>query len=158
MVVSNTSPIANLAVIGHLRLLRDLYGTVLIPEAVRRELAAAQPVASEVAAEDWIEARPIRDRTLAESLTMQLHLGEAEAIALAIEQEGELLLMDERRGRKIASGFGLKPVGVLGVILEAKSRKLIPAVRPLLDALVGQAGFWLSRNLYARVLAEADEL
>lgn len=158
MVVSNTSPIANLAVIGHLRLLRDLYGTVLIPEAVRQELAAAQPVASGVAAEDWIEARPIRDRTLAESLTMQLHLGEAEAIALAIEQEGELLLMDERRGRKIASGFGLKPVGVLGVILEAKSRKLIPAVRPLLDALVGQAGFWLSRNLYARVLAEADEL
>jgi len=157
MVVSNTSPIANLAVIGRLDILRQLYGVLLIPDAVRQELAAAAAVESAVAAADWVEQRCVRDRRLVESLGTQLHPGEAEAIALAIEQEAELLLMDERRGRRIASELSLRRVGVLGVLLEAKSKEVVPAVRPLLDALVAQAGFWIGRKLYARVLAEAGE-
>jgi len=159
MVVSNTSAIVNLAVVGQLDLLRQLYGEVILPEAVGRELAAMRPPSTleGVRACEWIQITAVSDRGVVESLMMQLHTGEAEAIGLALEKRADLLLMDERRGRRIASGLGLKCVGLLGVIVEAKSKGLIPAVRPLLEALVAQAGFWTDRELYARVLAEAGE-
>jgi len=158
MVVSNTSPIANLAVIGQLSLLKSLYGAIRIPEAVRAELAAERSVWDAVAGENWITTQPVQNRPLVESLLRQLHPGEAEAIALALEQEAELLLLDEHTGREAASSLGQKTVGLLGVLLHAKAVGLIPAVRPLLDALVTRAGFWMSRVLFERVLAEAREL
>jgi predicted nucleic acid-binding protein len=65
--------------------------------------------------------------------------------------------MDERRGRRAAKGLGLRHVGLLGILAEAKRRGFVPAVRPLLDLLVTRAGFWVSRELYARVLHETGE-
>ena len=84
IIVSDTSPINNLAAINYLHLLH-LYGTVLIPEAVYRELTDPNfPVAgaSEVQTFDWIQTRTVNDRTLVEALSNELDIGEAEAIAL----------------------------------------------------------------------------
>jgi uncharacterized protein len=88
IIVSDTSPINNLAAINQLHLLHQLYGTVLIPEAVFRELTDPSfPVAGaiEVQTFDWIQTRTVRDRTLVEALSNELDIGEAEAIALAVE-------------------------------------------------------------------------
>jgi uncharacterized protein len=87
IVVSDTSPINNLAAINQLHLLLRLYGTVLIPEAVYRELTDPNfPVAgaTEVQTFDWIQTRAVSDRTLVEALSNELDIGEAEAIALAV--------------------------------------------------------------------------
>jgi uncharacterized protein len=159
IVVSNTSPITNLAAIGQLDLLRQLYEKVLIPQAVYDELTVggSQPGATEVQTLEWIETRQVTDRALVTALQMELDDGEAEAIALARELAADLLLLDERRGRTVAARLNLRFVGLLGVLIEAKQKGGIPAVKPVLDNLIAKAGFWVSQQLYARVLQAVGE-
>jgi uncharacterized protein len=160
IIVSDTSPINNLAAINHLHLLQQLYGTVLIPEAVYQELTDPNfPVAGaiEVQTFTWIQTRPVQDRILVEALSNELDIGEAEAIALAIEMKADRVLIDERRGRMVAARLNLGYTEILGILVEAKSQRLISAVKPLLDALINQAGFWVAEPLYKRVLQLVDE-
>lgn len=161
IVVSDTSPINNLAAINHLYLLHQLYGTVLIPEAVYRELTNPSfPVAGsdEVKTFDWIQTRTVGDLNLVQALSDDLDAGEAEAIALAIEMQAEQVLIDERRGRLIADRLNLRYTGILGILVEAKSQGLIAEFKPLLDALINEAGFWVAESLYNSVLQLVDEI
>lgn len=159
MVVSDASPVINLAAIGELDLLRKLYERVCIPEAVYREIVRFedQPGAQETKTLSWIEKRHCRRRDLVRALRGELHEGEAEAIALTVEMEAELLLIDERAGRRAAGRLAVERIGVLGALLEAKQRGHISTVRPLLSALRREAGFWISDALEQRVLAQAAE-
>ncbi len=161
IVVSDTSPINNLAAIHQLHLLQQLYGTILIPEAVYRELTDPDfPVAGavEVQTSDWIQTCAVGNRTLVEALSNELDIGEAEAIALAVEIQADQVLIDERRGRVIATRFNLHYTGILGVLVEAKSRGLIAEVKPLLDTLISEAGFWVAEALYNSVLRLVNEI
>ncbi|MEO1145633.1 MAG: DUF3368 domain-containing protein [Cyanobacteria bacterium J06638_22] len=161
IVVSDTSPINNLAAINHLHLLHQLYGTVLIPEAVYRELTDSNfrvAGANEVQTFDWIQTRAVSDRTLVKALNNELDIGEAEAIALAVEIQADQVLVDERRGRIVASRLNLRYTGILGVLVEAKSQGLIARAKPLLDALINEAGFWIAEPLYNSVLQLVDEI
>jgi predicted nucleic acid-binding protein len=99
----------------------------------------------------------VKSRQLTESLLLDLDAGEAEAIALAVEMKAGLLLLDERRGRNVAQRFGLKFVGLMGMLIEAKWKGHVPAVKPILDDLTATAGFWVDNGLYARVVQEAGE-
>lgn len=160
IVVSNTSPIINMAAIGHLELLRKLYNRLVVPHAVYHEITVkgfGQVGAQEIEKSKWIEVEKIPDKNLAEALKLELDEGEAEAIALAMRIKSDLLLIDERRGRKIADHLGLKYIGLLGVIIEAKHKNLIPNVRSLLEGLISKAGFWIDQELYNRVLQAAGE-
>jgi uncharacterized protein len=160
IVVSDTSAINNLAAIAHLHLLQQLFGTVIIPEAVYRELTDPSfPVAgaTEVQTFDWIETRAVTNRSVVEALSNELDLGEAEAIALAVEIQADRILIDERRGRQVASRLNLQYTGILGILVEAKSQGSIVEVKPLLDALIHQAGFWVAEPLYHRVLQLVNE-
>jgi uncharacterized protein len=142
IIVSDTSPINNLVAINHLYLLRQLYGTVIIPEAVYRELTNPNfPVAgaTEVQTFDWVQTRTVSDRTLVEALSNELDIREAEAIALAVEMQADQVLIDERRGRLVASRLNFRYTGILGILVEAKSKGLITEVKPLLDALINEA-------------------
>lgn len=161
IIVSDTSPINNLAAIHQLYLLNQLYGTVVIPEAVYRELTDPNfPVtgATEVQTLAWIQTRAVRDRTLVKALSNELDIGEAETIALAVEIQAEQVLIDERRGRLVASRLNLRYTGILGILVEAKSQGLIADVKPLLDALVNEAGFWVAEPLYTSILQLVNEI
>ena len=160
MVVSNTSPIVNLAVVGQLGLLQQLYGKVVIPQSVYHEIAvigAGQPGATEVSTFEWIETRQVTDRPLLAALRLELDEGEAEAIALAVELQAGLLLLDERKGRVVASQLGLRFIGLLGVLVEAKHKGLIRTVKPVMDDLTAKAGLWISQELYDHVLQIVGE-
>ena len=91
-------------------------------------------------------------------MSNELDVGEAEAIALAVEIQADQVLIDERRGRLVAARFNLRCTGILGILVEAKSQGLIAEVKPLLDALVNEAGFWIAKPLYNSVLRLADEI
>lgn len=152
IVVSNASPLINLAVVRHLELLHQLYGSLKIPKAVSEEITRAnQQVPS------WIDTQLVSNQALVTALLLELDPGEAEAIALAIELPADLLLMDERIGRRVAARFGLKFTGILGILAEAKSKGLIPAIKPIIDDLRFKAGFWVSDSLYQRVLQASGE-
>jgi predicted nucleic acid-binding protein len=160
IVISNTSPITNLAAVDQLAILQQLYKTVLISDAVYTELTTgdgAQPGGTEVQTLPWIATKPVTNRALVSALQMELDPGEAEAIALAVELKADLLLLDERRGRTVATRLGLRFVGVLGVLIEAKRKGCLAAVKPILEDLVMKAGFWVSPQLYTRVLDAAGE-
>ena len=146
-VISNTSPLTNLAAIGQFNLLGQLYGQLWIAEAVWQELNAdgqSWPGRDEVAGAGWITRRAVTNRPLVTALRERLDPGEAETIALAVECSPPFLLMDEKEGRHTAQRFGFKTVGVVGVLIEAKARDLIPQVSPLLERLRQEAGFYLS--------------
>jgi uncharacterized protein len=141
-------------------LLQELYGTIIIPQAVYQELTSAGdtiPGATEVQTFNWIQVQQATNRTLVNSLLNQLHQGESEAIALAIELQADWLLIDEELGRKVAANNQLKFTGILGILIEAKQRGLIPSVKSVLDNLINQAEFWVNEALYNRVLQMAGE-
>lgn len=158
IVVSDTSPILSLALIGRLELLRDLYGTLLIPDAVRSEIVATgQSGAREVAQVDWIITRPTERDVVLKLLLREVDRGEAEAIGLALQSGADVLLVDERKARQLAAYLELGVAGLLDVLQEAKRRQLITSVKPVLDDLIARARFRLSRKLYQRTLFTAGE-
>ena len=160
IVVSDTSPILNLARIGRLDLLASLYNQVLIPPAVHAELTRPRDAvfpSLDLALFPWLILDTPRDQTRVEELRAILDDGEAEAIVLAVERRAELLLVDERRGRRAAQTLGLRVTGLLGVLAEAKRAGLIALVKPVLDELIQDARFWIGPDLYDEVLAEMGE-
>jgi len=69
----------------------------------------------------------------------------------------DFILLDEREGRHMARRFGLRPLAVIGILLEAKRRGFIYCVQTHLDGLRETAGFWVNGPLYQAVLSEAGE-
>lgn len=163
IVVCDTSPITNLAAIGQLDLLQQLYTSLIIPTAVYNEMVMVNkpvPGAVEVQTLPWIQTKLVVDseqvRAIRESQE-NIDLGEAEAIVLALELQADLLLMDERRGRAVATSYGLNITGLLGVLLQAKQNGLIPTVKLVMDQLIERADFRVSSQLYEAILRCAGE-
>ncbi|MFP4436828.1 MAG: DUF3368 domain-containing protein [Chloroflexaceae bacterium] len=160
IVVSNTSPIVNLAVIGHLDLLHKLYNRIIIPTAVYNEIVvvgAGKAGAVEVQAGQWFEVRQVANTLSLQKLRQILDAGEAEAVVLAGEIPADLLLIDEHKGRTVAAQSGIKITGLLGLLIVAKQRGYISAVKPVLDDLRTRAKFWIDAQLYARIMTIAGE-
>ncbi len=160
-IVSNASHLIGLSFIYELDLLRQMYGSILIPEAVWQEVGVAgvnQPGHDAFIKANWIERHSVKNRQLTMALLQDLDAGEAEAIALALETNADLLIIDERLGRRTAQHFGLNVVGVVGVLVEAKHRGIVRAIKPYLDQLRDIAGFRISDELYQRVLTDQMEI
>ena len=160
LIVSNTSPLSNLGMIGQLPLLQQIYPKVIIPPMVHRELMRLSVIQAEITlliTRGWLEIQPVTDQSMLQILSNRLDpaLG---AITLAIAPNADRLLIDEQLGRKIATQQGLKIRGIIGILSNAKATGLIPALRPILDELMEQAGFRVSSELYQRTLCEVDEL
>jgi len=160
IVVSDTSPILNLARIGRLELLPLLYHQVLIPSAVYEELTASRrdlPPVIDLASQQWLIVAIPNDQKRVEELRENLDPGEAEAIVLAIERRANVVLVDERRARRTATAAGLTVIGLLGVVASAKRNGLIDLAKPVLDELIQIARFWVGPDLYAEILAQLGE-
>lgn len=158
VVVVNSTPIITLAIVDQLALLRDLYDTVLIPTAVRREVEAGGPNragAPQLAAAPWIRSVELHDPRRADLLS-DLDRGEAEVIALAQERDADLVVIDERLGRRHTKRLGLHLTGTLGVLLKAKREGMLSEVGPVLEA-IRQGGVRLADSLVEEVLVLAGE-
>jgi uncharacterized protein len=162
-VVSDASVLICLGALRQLQLLRDFYREILVPDAVWREVtitAASRPGAHETiqaGQQGWLMVRTPGNRALVTSLQTVLDTGEAEAIALASELGASLLLIDESDGRAQARSLGVPVTGTLGVLLRAKQVGTVPALKPLLDTLIAQHSFRLSRSLYEQALRQVGE-
>jgi uncharacterized protein len=163
LAVSNTSPISNLAIIGHLDLLKLQFGALWIPGAVADELAVhpdpfALAAIQKAIRDQWIKETAVpQHSTLLSVLLSSLHKGEAEAIVLAGDLKADIVIIDEQEGRQLATQAGLSVTGVLGVLLRAKLDGHIPAVKPEIQALRHKAHFFISPFLETKVLSSAGE-
>jgi hypothetical protein len=153
IVVSDTSAITALLQVGKEALLKELYGEVLIPETVEKELHQTHPFLPA-----FLRAARVLSRTEVERLGAELDLGEAEAIALAKERHADLLLMDELKGRRVALREGVPFIGLLGVLVVAKRTGRIASVRQLAAELEAVADFRLSDEVKAVAFRQAGEL
>lgn len=161
-VVSNTSPISNLAIIGRLDLLRERYGRVFIPPAVRLELLALTHPGGYAAVTDalcngWIVEELLPPQGVATELGNSLDPGEAEAITLAAATSADILLMDERRGRLEARKRNLVVGGVLGELLHARIAGRISVVKAEIERLRNEARFFIDPTIETFILGQARE-
>lgn len=149
-VVSDTSPLIALHQIGQLSLLRTIFGTVLVPPAVVREgVGLERP--------SWIVERPLTRPLAPAVLRAGLGQGESEAISLALELHADRVILDELPARGLAQRLNIPLIGTLGILLAAKRRGLIPAIREHIDIL-RRGGFRVANDLYENVLRSAGEL
>jgi uncharacterized protein len=152
IVVSDTSPLTALLTVGEISILRELFSEVVIPEAVQMELCRTH---SDLP--DWIRVHVVRNRSSAAHFAQFVDLGEAEAIALAKELRADHLLIDERKGRRLAAQEGLSVIGLLGAVILARKRGLIPSARTLLERLDREAGVYLSHDVRESALKTVNE-
>lgn len=160
-VVSNSSPLMNLAIIGQLDLIKALFGRVFVPQEVWHELTVAgkgKPGSEVIRQAEWIERKELRDNTLYPLLRKDLDDGEAAAIALAVEQRADLILLDETDARNVADLYSIPKTGVIGIVTRAKKHHLIQETKPLFEALKIQANFWIQPQLYETIMQEMGEL
>jgi predicted nucleic acid-binding protein len=159
VVVSDTSPIIVLAHLRRLDFPERFFGIVLVPPAVVAELQkpAWKRLVPDALDVPCVQVRSPTDRVRVGQLSATLDLGEAEALALALEVRAEAVLMDEAEGRDMAQRLGLTCIGALGLLLRAKREGLLAAVRPELDCLQRDLGFHVSDRLRAQALTDAGE-
>jgi uncharacterized protein len=152
IVVSDTSPLTALLTVGQADLLPQLFQEVVVPEAVKAELLRCHPNLPR-----WLRVEPLRNQSQADLYRQTVDRGEAEAIALAQELAADYLLIDERKGRRLARREGLSVVGLLGVVLLARRRNLVPSARALLLRLDRDAGVYLRDDLKETALKSVGE-
>lgn len=159
-VICNATPLINFAVTNRLDILQTTFGQIIIPQAVCDETTGTGFPGSlfvqQAIAAGWLEVCSVS--TVGANIPPELDDGEREAIALALEMGIQRILLDEREARQIAQQFSLQVMGTLGILLLAKNNQTIPEVRPLLDAMINTAQYWVSDTLYQQVLRQAEEL
>jgi hypothetical protein len=161
-VVSNTSPVLNLAIVGRLSLLRKQFREILIPLAVLEELRVGEDLPGsqnvrEAIEGGWLRVEELKDRTLVQVLERDLDRGEAEAIALALKVKAEWVLLDEKEARGIAKDLGLKVTGILGILLRAWREGDLLSLQREMEALREKAGFRIGQALFIELVKESRE-
>ena len=150
-VVSNSSPLIALKQLELLSLLEQIFGSILVPPAVVKEVKPT------VTLPPWITEQALSQVIGSQILATSLGAGESEALSLALELKASLLILDERPARRLAGALGIPVMGTLGLLLKAKSIGLIFKLKPQLEALL-QHNFRISPQLYEQVLKSAGEL
>ena len=159
LAVVNSTPWISLSIIDKLHLLPRLYQTVVVPQAVYKEILAGgegNPGYGEIQEAKWLRVEKISDERANAFLLLELDEGESETIILAEELKADVVILDERLARRIAELRGLRITGTLGVLLKAKKLGYIKKVKPLLDVLI-RNGVWIGKDLYRIILEEAKE-
>ncbi|MBX3267202.1 MAG: DUF3368 domain-containing protein [Acidobacteria bacterium] len=138
IVIADASCLITLENIDEADILPKLYKEIYVTPEVAAEVGVALP--------DWALLRESPDRTLIERLTADLELGEATSIALALEMSDCLLIIDEKKGRRIAKDLGIKITGTFGIIMQAFEMQLIADPGSVVERLES-VGFRISQNL-----------
>jgi hypothetical protein len=157
-VIANTSPLFYLHRLGLLEILPKLYGSIMIPEAVARELekgASQGEDTPRLRSYSWIEIVRIETPEYLK-LVVDLGAGESEVLALATKYPSSLVILDDRLARRIADMKQFRMTGTVGVLLRARKRNLIPELKPVIENLLS-LNFRLKPELVKTVLEVAGE-
>jgi predicted nucleic acid-binding protein len=149
IIISDSSCLILLDKIEALYLLQKLYWTITITPEIYEEFGREIP--------GWIEVRSVSNKKYQKILEAILDRGEASAVALAVENDDSLLIIDDLKGRKYAEFLGLKIIGTLGVLVDAKLSGVITSIKPFL-AKVQSTNFRITNDLEKIVLRKSGEV
>ena len=158
IVVSDTSVVSGLLQSDSLHILRNFYKNIIIPNEVFQELGQLDKALFKQLFVDWIEIKHVHSSPLLTELSSLLDLGEAEAITLAKDLRADILLIDEKKGRAIATQLGLNITGILGILIEAKRQNHVASIKPIINTLTEKAGVWFKPELIKEVLNRVNEI
>ena len=150
--MSDTSPINYLAMIGHIDVLPALFGQIAIPRAVQNELTRAE---TPQVVQEWIVSQPSWLMVCEPKYidpAIRLGAGETEAICLALELGASLVLMDDRRSRRVAESQGLGVVGTVNVLAAAAERNLLDFPRAI--EMLRNTNFRIAEKVLAKALED----
>ncbi|KXH81973.1 DUF3368 domain-containing protein [Sporosarcina sp. HYO08] len=163
-IITNSTPVIGLSMIGKLSLLNELFDEVYVPEAVYNEIVNGRSnrkygkeELKGLIEEGSFSLVQIKNKQLVDTLYGKLHEGELETIVGAKELGLQNVLLDEQAARSFAKTFLLRPIGTVGILLLAKKKGKVERIQPLLDELIAN-GIFLSKSLYKQVLFEAKEI
>ena len=143
-VISNTSCLIILSNTGRLDLLRDIYGTILITDEVADEYGDSLP--------EWIVVTSVFDKEKTRLISSGLGIGESSTIALALEQSNSLMILDDKKARRLAKEYELTFTGTLGVVVRAKDMGLVIDVQTIIDDFK-KCGFWMPFDIEQYLLS-----
>ena len=158
-VVINSSPLIALSGINKLDLLSSLYSKIIIPQNVYQETVLDgedQLIQNFIENHSQVTILSAKNIVLLEFIEDYLDKGEAEVITIAKELNIDFVIIDELKGRKIASKHGLNVIGSLGILLIAKKMGLIQTINEYIIQME-KSGIWISTELKSAVLKNANE-
>ncbi|MDR1176070.1 MAG: DUF3368 domain-containing protein [Treponema sp.] len=138
-------------------ILKALYKTILVPQAVYQEIEAGKDRSfyTDLGKLDWITIKHIKSPHERMYL-FDLDDGEAETLILAQEQNADLVIIDEKCGRRYAGQLGIPVTGTIGILLKAKKQGIITGIAPLLQELIDKQS-WIGAELVKKAIELAGE-
>ncbi len=140
--VTNSTCLIGLERIERLDILPQVFDTVFAPPAVAKEVQVSV---------DWLSVQTVANPSVVTALRTQMDEGEAEAIALALELSDVLLILDDKKARRVAQQMGMKVIGTVGMLLRAKRQGIITEVKPLFTKLT-EVNFRISQGIIQEAL------
>jgi predicted nucleic acid-binding protein len=148
IIISDTSCLIILNKIDELKLLKVLGHKVYVTPIIQKEFGENLP--------DWILISSPNNTHYQKILQMELDKGEASAIALSLDMDNPILILDDLKGRKIADRLNLRYSGTFGLILKAKQIGLIKSVKPILNKM-RSTNFRFREKLFETIIDQAGE-
>jgi predicted nucleic acid-binding protein len=145
VVITDTSCLILLDKIGALDLLKQIYTNILTTPEIASEFKKPLP--------RWLQIVAVKNVYLAAIYNEQVDLGEATAIALAQETENALLIVDDAKGRRLATQLRLKFTGTIGLLITARQQNVISSLAPYFEA-VKSTNFRIDHLLLDRILGD----
>ena len=158
-VVVNTTPLIALSHVGQFSILKELYGEIIIPEAVYREVSVKSDSICKRMVDsslDWIRVEKIQNQMAKAMYKTQLHEGEVEVMILSKEIGADVVIIDDANAKKHAKYLGLPVTGTLGVLIKAKQTGHIEALKPILHQMI-EHGIYISNSLVELCLKQVGE-
>ncbi len=149
VIISDASCLIALDEIGQIEILKSVFPQIVTTKEVSAEFGKELPT--------WISIKTLQNSAKRNELELVLDAGEASAIALALENPKQsILIIDEKKGRKIAKQYNLEIIGTLRVLLLAKQNGVIPSVKNLVAELIRKR-FRFTNAVVNQILEEANE-
>jgi len=147
-IISDTSCFIVLSKIGQMELLQQLFGNIVTTPEIADEFGEDLP--------DWVEIVSAKDKYKQQLFEVQIDNGEASAMALALEIENSLLIIDDYKARRLAHTLNIDYTGTIGIIILAKQKGIINSIKPVLEKIKA-TNFHISADLELQALIQAKE-
>lgn len=148
IIISDTSCLIILGKIGEIDILKYIGSHIYVTPIIKKEFGKELP--------EWILIKSPSDKHYQEILEMDIDSGEASAIALSLELENTVLIIDDLKGRRIAGRLKLRYSGTFGLLLKAKQLGIVTAVKPILNK-IRNTDFRFSESIFDTIFEQAGE-